>query len=94
MEKIAPSSHPLATWCPLPDEKTLLRQVNQAKLRSFRTAPFENPIEIIGELQNKHNFKLKGTRPMTFCFGCDFYRNDDGVLSMQPRKYIEKIIET
>ena len=50
--------------------------------------------EIIGELQNKHNFKLKGTRPMTFRFGCDFYRNDDGVLSMQPRKYIEKIIET
>ena len=51
-------------------------------------------IAIIEELQTKHNFKLNGTGPITFHLGCDFYRDDDGVLCMQPRKYIEKMIET
>jgi Reverse transcriptase (RNA-dependent DNA polymerase) len=54
----------------------------------------QNPKEIIDELEKRHSFKLKGTGPITFHLGCDFYRDSDNVLCMQPRKYIEKMIET
>ena len=40
----------------------------------------KNPKEIVGELQNKHKFNLKGTGPITFHLGCDFNRNDDGAV--------------
>ena len=53
----------------------------------------KEPKEIIGELQNRHNFKLKGTVSIAFRFGCDFYCDDDGILCMQFRKYIETMIE-
>ena len=38
-----------------------------------------------------HNFKLKGTGPMSFHLGCDFFRDDDGTLCVGPRKYIERM---
>jgi hypothetical protein len=43
-------------------------------------------------LQDVHKFKLKGTGEIAFHLGCDFYRDEDGVLCMQPRKYIEKMV--
>jgi hypothetical protein len=43
-------------------------------------------------LCDKHKFKLKGTGEIAFHLGCDFYRDADGVLCMQPRKYIDKMI--
>jgi hypothetical protein len=40
----------------------------------------------------KHKFKLKGTGEIAFHLGCNFYRDDAGVLCMQPKKYIDKMV--
>ena len=50
----------------------------------------KDPKEIIDALQSApNNFKLKGTSPIQFHLGCDFFREEDGTLCMGPRKYIE-----
>jgi hypothetical protein len=38
-----------------------------------------------------NNFKLKGTGPTTFHLGCDFFRDDEGVLCVGPKTYIERM---
>jgi hypothetical protein len=43
-------------------------------------------------LQTKYKFKFKGTGPITFHLGMDFFRDDDGTLCIAPRKYIEKMV--
>jgi hypothetical protein len=52
----------------------------------------KNPQDIVDILENKCHFKLKGTGPITFHLGMDFFRDKDGVLCMAPRKYVEKMI--
>jgi hypothetical protein len=44
-------------------------------------------------LENKHNFKLKGTGPIAFLLGMDFTRDEYGMLCISPTKYIEKLIK-
>ena len=53
----------------------------------------KNPQGIIDTLVNDHKFKLKGTGPITFHLGCDYFRDEHGVLCYAPRKYIEKMLE-
>jgi hypothetical protein len=36
---------------------------------------------------------LKGTGPVTFHLGCDFFCDDDGTLCYAPRKYVEKMMD-
>lgn len=43
---------------------------------------------------NKYNFKLKGTGPISFHLGCDFVREEDGILAMKPDKYIERMVDS
>jgi hypothetical protein len=47
------------------------------------------PHEFVDVLEQKHKFKLKGTGTIAFHLGCDFFRDDEGVLCMAPKKYIE-----
>lgn len=35
--------------------------------------------------------KLKGSVPVTFYLGMDFFRDQDGILCLAPRKYLDKI---
>ena len=51
------------------------------------------PQKIVDLLTNVHLFKLKGTGPISFHLGCDYFRDKDGVLCYAPRKYIEKCID-
>ena len=52
----------------------------------------KNPSSIIDELMAKpHSFKLKGTGPISFHLGCDFFRDEDGTLCVGPKKYIERL---
>ena len=53
----------------------------------------KNPQAIIDMLQDKFKFKLKGTGPVTFHLGCDFFRDKHGVLCYAPLKYIEKTLD-
>ena len=50
----------------------------------------KSPQDIVDELQTKHKLKLKGTGPISYHLGCDFFRDKEGVLSMCPKRYIEK----
>jgi hypothetical protein len=52
-----------------------------------------SPKDIVDALIKKHKFKLKGTGPTEFHLGCDFTRNQHGTLCLQPKKYIEKLLE-
>jgi hypothetical protein len=42
-------------------------------------------------LADKYNFKLKGTGPLVYHLGCDFERDEHGVLCMSPKKYIDRM---
>jgi len=50
-----------------------------------------DPKQIVETLMEKYKFKLKGTGPISFHLGMDFFRDDHGVLCMAPRQYIEKM---
>ena len=53
-----------------------------------------NPQSIIDELTAApHKFKLKGTGPVSFHLGCDFFRDEDGTLCVGPRRYIERLAD-
>ena len=52
----------------------------------------KDPAGIIRALTDDHKFKLKGTGPIEFHLGCDFFRDEEGVLCFAPRKYIEKLV--
>jgi len=54
----------------------------------------KNPKAITDILESKYKFKLKGTGPISFHLGCDFIRDEDGVLCIAPCKYIEKMEDT
>ena len=53
----------------------------------------KDPQAVIDALMAKsHSFvKLKGTGPVEFHLGCDYYRDDDDTLCVGPRKYIERM---
>jgi hypothetical protein len=53
----------------------------------------KRPAEITQKLTDDYKFKLKGTGPISFHLGCDFYRDDEGRLCYAPKKYIEKMLD-
>lgn len=54
----------------------------------------KNPDAIINLLLSTYKFKLKGSGPISFHLGCDFFRDEDGNLCFAPKKYILKMIST
>ena len=54
----------------------------------------QDPQAFVDKLINVHKFKLKGTGSIAFHLGCDFFRDDDGVLCMAPKKYIDKMLDS
>jgi hypothetical protein len=54
----------------------------------------KDPASIIDLLTGKHGFKLKGTGPIEYHLGMTFRRNDDGVLCISPKRYIDKMVDT
>ena len=55
------------------------------------TLAMENPDSFVDLLKAKYNFHFKGTGPLAFHLGIDFYRNQHGTLSKASRKYIERL---
>jgi hypothetical protein len=51
-----------------------------------------DPPEFVDVLEKKHKFKLKGAGTIAFHLGCDFFCDDEGILCMAPKKYIEKMM--
>ena len=54
----------------------------------------KNPEAITKALTEVYHFNLKGTGPLTFHLGCDFFRDSDGVLCQSPKKYTKRIIDS
>jgi hypothetical protein len=54
----------------------------------------KDPKSITDTLMDKHKFKLKGTGPITYHLGCDFFRDSNGVMCSAPHKYIDKMISS
>jgi hypothetical protein len=52
-----------------------------------------NPKEIVQKLEEHHKFKLKGVGPLSCHSGCDYFRDQDGTLCFDPRKYITKMMD-
>ena len=54
----------------------------------------KQPLAILEVLQGEpYNFKLKGSGPISFQMGCGFTRDEHNVLCMDPKKYIEKMVQ-
>jgi len=58
------------------------------------TIASRNPEAITDELEHVHKFKLKGSGELNYLLGCDYYRDANNTLCMEPRKYIEKMDDT
>ena len=54
----------------------------------------KNPQAIIDLLTGKYQFKLKGTGPLKFHLGCDYFRDADGVLCVSPKTYIKRFLKS
>ena len=54
----------------------------------------KEPNIIIKTLCDKYGLKLKGSGPINYHLGCDFFRDSKGILCMSPKKYIERAIES
>ena len=54
----------------------------------------KNPKAVTDELMERFKFKLKGTGPLTFHLGCDYFRDEQGHLCVSPKKYIERFLES
>jgi hypothetical protein len=52
------------------------------------------PNKIVKILEEIHKFKLKGSGPTSFHLGCNFFRDEDGVLCYAPKRYILCMLET
>jgi len=51
----------------------------------------KNPQAIIATFENDYKFKLKGTGPISFHFGCDFAHDPNGTLYLKLKKFIERM---
>ncbi len=51
------------------------------------------PHAFVTVLQDEPHFKLKGSGPISFHLGCGFERDANGILSMSPQGYIERLVD-
>ena len=51
------------------------------------------PRLIVDALTNKYDFKLKGTRPISYHLGCDFNRYGNNELCLAQCKCIDKMLD-
>ena len=54
----------------------------------------KTPQSIVNELINKYDVKLKGTGPIKYHLGCDYFWDKNGALCFAPKKYIKKILDS
>ena len=54
----------------------------------------KDPQAFCNELKKKHNLKLKGAGPLECHLGCTYKKDPDGTLAADPRRYVNKILES
>ena len=55
---------------------------------------YERTKILLWHTQRKYKLKLKGVGPINYHLGCGYTRDEDGTLVADPRKYVEKILES
>ena len=58
------------------------------------TIASRNAAKIVQTLREKYNFKIKGDGELSFHLGCNYTRDQDGTLFAEPKKYLEKMMES
>ena len=53
-----------------------------------------DPQAFCNELKKKYNLKLKGVGPLEYHLGCTYNKDPDGTLAADPRRYVNKILES
>ena len=54
----------------------------------------KDPQAFCNELKKKYNLKLKGVGPLEYHLGCTYKEEPDGTLAADPRRYVNKILES
>ena len=54
----------------------------------------KDPQAFCNELKKKYNLKLKGDGPLEYHLGCTYKKDPDGTLAADPRRYVNKILES
>ena len=54
----------------------------------------KDPQGCCNELKKKYNLKLKGVGPLEYHLGCTYKKDPDGTLAADPRRYVNKILES
>ena len=54
----------------------------------------KDPKSFCDSLKEMYKLKLKGVGPINYHLGCGYTRDEDGTLVADPRKYVEKILES
>ena len=54
----------------------------------------KDPQAFCNELKKKYNLKLKGVGPLECHLGCTYKKDPDGTLAADPRRYVNKILES
>ena len=58
------------------------------------TIAAKDPQPFCNELKKKYNLKLKGVGPLEYHLGCTYKKDPDGTLAADPRRYVNKILES
>ena len=58
------------------------------------TIAAKDPQAFCNELKKKYNLKLKGVGPLEYHLGCTYKKDPDGTLAADPRRYVNKILES
>ena len=53
-----------------------------------------DPASIVKTLEDTYGYKLKGTGPLSFHLGCNYFRDGTGTLCFAPKKYIDKMMDS
>ena len=54
----------------------------------------KDPQAFRNELKKRYNLKLKGVGPLEYHLGCTYKKDPDGTLAADPRRYVNKILES
>ena len=54
----------------------------------------KDPQAFCNDLKKKYNLKLKGAGPLEYHLGCTYKKDPDGTLAADPRRYVNKILES
>ena len=54
----------------------------------------KDPQPFCNELKKKYNLKLKGVGPLEYHLGCTYKKDPNGTLAADPRRYVNKILES